>query len=79
VARKIFRAGNSAVVSISRDALEAVGLGVGDEVTVVADAEERRIVISPAAELPGVRGDFLERVDRFIDRYQPALDRLAKE
>ena len=79
MARKIFRAGNSAVVSISRDALEAVGLDLGDEVTVVADAEERRIVIAPARELPGVRGDFLERVDRFIERYRPALEQLAKE
>ena len=79
MARKIFRAGNSAVVSLSRDALEAIGLDLGDEVTVVADADERRIVITPATELPGVRGDFLERVDRFIDSYRPALERLAKE
>jgi putative addiction module antidote len=79
VARKVFRAGNSAVVSLSPDTLEAVGLEVGDEVTIVAEADERRIVITPAAELPGVRSDFLERVDRFIERYRPALDRLAKE
>ena len=77
--RRIFRTGNSAVVSLPADAMEAVGLGLGDEVTVVADPEQRRLIITPATPLPGVRADFLERVDRFIDRYRPALDTLAEE
>jgi hypothetical protein len=29
--------------------------------------------------LPGVRPDFVEEVDRFIDRYGSALERLAGE
>jgi hypothetical protein len=50
------------------------------EVTVVADPEHRWIVVAPAEEtLPGVRPDFLDRVDRFIERYQPALETLARE
>ena len=77
--RKIFRAGNSAVVSLPADALEALGLSLGDEVTIVADPEQERIIISPATPLPGVRADFLEQVDRFIDRYRPALETLARE
>ena len=53
---------------------------LGDEVTVTADPENRWIVVSPAEEaLPGVRPDFLDRVDRFIERYQPALETLAEE
>jgi putative addiction module antidote len=78
--RKIFRTGNSAVVSLPADALEMVGLNLGDEVTVAADPEHRWIVVAPAEEtLSGVRPDFLDRVDRFIERYQPALETLAKE
>jgi len=78
--RKIFRTGNSVVVSLPADVLDAIGLELGDRVTVVADPEQRRIIITPAeASLPGVRSGFLERVDRFIERYRPALETLAKE
>jgi hypothetical protein len=57
-----------------------VGLNLGDEVTVVADPEHRWIVVAPAEEtLPSVRPNFVDRVDRFIERYQPALEALAKE
>lgn len=78
--RKIFRTGNSAVVSLPGDVLESVGLALGDEVTVTVDPEQRQIVLTPAQDtLPGVRVGFLERVDRFITRYEPALETLAEE
>ena len=78
--RKIFRTGNSAVVSLPADILETVGLELGDAVTVVANAEQRQIIITPAeTSLPGVRPDFLDRVDRFIEQYRPALETLASE
>lgn len=76
--RKIFKTGNSAVVSIPPGVLEATGLAIGDEVTITVDPEHSRIVLTPAT-LPGVRPDFLERVDRFIERYEPALKTLAEE
>ena len=83
MARKIFRTGNSAVVSLPSDVMETVGLSLGDEVTVTADPERQLIVVAAAAaageSLPGIRSDFLDQVDRFIDRYQPALETLAKE
>jgi putative addiction module antidote len=80
MARKIFRTGNSAVVSLPSDVMETVGLSLGDEVTVTADPERQLIVVAAAGEsLPGIRSDFLDQVDRFIDRYQPALETLAKE
>ncbi len=78
--RKIFRTGNSTVVSLPVDVLEIVGLSLGDEVTVTADPENQWIVVAPTAQtLPGVRPDFLDQVDRFIERYQPALETLARE
>lgn len=75
--RKILRTGNSAVVSIPAEALEAVGRALRDEVTVTVDPERGRIVLTPAT-LPGGRPGFLDQVDRFIERYQPALDALAE-
>ena len=57
-----------------------MGLQTGDEVTVTADLDLQRIIIMPAApELPDVREDLLEQVDRFIHRYRPALEKLASE
>ena len=80
MARKVFRTGNSAVVSLPPDVLEAVGLKLGDTVDVIADREHRRIIVRPAqAGLPDVRTGFLEMVDRFIERYRPALETLAEE
>ena len=78
MARRIFRVGNSSVVSLSLDVLEAVGLGMGDEVHVVADSKNSRIIITPSTSLE-VRPDLLERVNRFIDSYQPALEAMARE
>ena len=78
--RKIFRTGNSAVVSLPTDVLKTIGLALGDSVTIVADPEQRQIIITPAdTSLPGVRPGFLDRVDRFIDEYRPALETLARE
>ncbi len=80
MARKIFRTGNSTVVSLPVDVLEIVGLNPGDEVTVTADPEHQWIIVAPTAPmLTGVRPDFLDQVDRFIERYQPALETLAQE
>lgn len=80
MARKVFRSGNSSVVSIPSEVLEVVGLRTGDAVTVTADVERQRIIIAPAVpELPDVREDLIEQVDRFIQRYRPALEKLASE
>ncbi|MGD2164198.1 MAG: hypothetical protein PVH50_01570 [Anaerolineae bacterium] len=71
--RKIFRSGDSAVASILPEALAALGLELGDELTVTADPERERIVLTPAAS-PGVRPGFRHRMDQFIERCQPALE-----
>jgi putative addiction module antidote len=78
--RKIFRTGNSAVVSLPADVLEQVGLTLGDVVSVTADPGSRQIIITPIeTTLRDVRPDLLERVDRFIEQYRPALETLAEE
>lgn len=80
MARKLFRSGNSTVVSLPGEVLEVLNLDAGDEVLITADPEGGRIVITPVQRsLANVEADFLEQVDRFIDRYAPALERLADE
>ncbi len=77
--RKVFKTGNSMVVSLPKDALEFLNLGEGTEVTVELDEERRQIVIAPVETvLPGVDEAFARQVADFIEQYRPALEALAK-
>lgn len=78
--RKIFRTGNSIVVSIPRDILDKLDLSEGEDVSVELDSQQRQILISPI-EKPlavGVDAKFARQVDEFIKEYRPALEALAK-
>ena len=79
--RKIFKTGNSVVVSLPKDALEQLGVAEGADVQVELDEQNRQIVIRPV-ELPvgGIIDEaFAKQVADFIKRYKPALDALAKK
>jgi len=79
MARKIFRAGNSMVVSLPKESLELLDLEEGSEVSIELDRERKRIIIAPAATtLPGVDAEFARQVKEFIEQYRPALEALAK-
>lgn len=78
--RKIFKTGNSIVVSIPKDILEQLNLSEGEDVSVELDREQRQIVISPL-EKPlavNVNEEFARQVNDFIEEYRPALEALAK-
>jgi len=79
--RKIFKTGNSLVVSLPREILEALQLSDGAGVQVELNEDRGEIVIRPA-ELPlaasGVDQTFARQVDAFIEQYRPALEELAK-
>jgi len=78
--RKIFKTGNSIVVSIPKDILEQLELSEGEDVSVELDREQRQIVISPV-EKPlavSVNEEFARQVNDFIEEYRPALEALAK-
>jgi putative addiction module antidote len=78
--RKIFKTGNSIVVSIPKDILEQLDLSEGEDVSVELDREQRQIVISPV-EKPlavSVNEEFARQVNDFIEEYRPALEALAK-
>jgi len=78
---KIFKAGNSVVVSLPKDAIEYLHIYEGTEVRVVLDHDKRQIVITPAEPplaIAGVDSEFSHQVAEFIKKYRPALEELAK-
>ena len=80
MARKIFKTGNSMVVSLPRETLEFLGLKEGAEVSVELDKERGEIIIAPVSRaLPGIDQEFARQVAEFMERYRPALEALAKE
>ncbi len=75
--RKIFKTGNSMVVSLPREILEPLGVSDGSEVSV--QLEDGKIVIRPMQQtVPGVDEEFARQLAEFIDEYRPALESLAK-
>ncbi len=77
--RKIFRTGNSMVVSLPKELLEALQLHEGEAVSVELDAAQGHIVIAPVlAEVDHVDAEFARQVAEFIDEYRPALEALAR-
>lgn len=77
--RKIFRTGNSTVVSLPKEMLDALHLSEGEEVSLELNREHGWIVVAPSAtQAEGVDAEFAAQVADFIDQYRPALEKLAK-
>jgi antitoxin MazE len=78
--RKIFRTGNSIVVSIPKDILDKLDLTEGADVSIELDSRQRQIVISPIekAMVTEIDQAFAKQVDEFIQEYRPALEALAQ-
>lgn len=77
--RKIFRTGNSMVVSIPKEMLEVLQVGEGEEVSVELNPARREIVISPMPHaVEDVDVEFARQVAEFLDEYRPALEALAR-
>ncbi|MDT8405518.1 AbrB/MazE/SpoVT family DNA-binding domain-containing protein [Sulfuriflexus sp.] len=79
MARRIFKSGNSLVVSLPRASLELLGLQEGSEVSVTVDQDGGRIIVQPAqVSLPGIESTFARQLEEFIEQYRPALEALAE-
>lgn len=77
--RKIFKTGNSLVISLPKESIEGLGLGEGSEVTVAVLQAEGRIVIEPVVpQLAGIDVTFAQQLNDFIEQYRPALEALAQ-
>ena len=77
--RKVFKTGNSLVVSLPKDLLEPLGVKDGMDVSVELDRKNHQILIRPI-EMPfatGLSEEFARQVNEFIEQYRPALEALA--
>ena len=79
--RKIFKSGNSLVVSLPKEAIEEMQISKGTNVSINYDRINKQLVIEPL-ELDQVEGgideEFSQQVSEFIEQYQPALNDLEK-
>ena len=79
--RRLFKTGNSVVISVPREMLDSLGLAEGENVSLELDRKQQRMIIKPVEQPPAVSGvdaDFARQVSEFIEQYRPALDELAK-
>jgi antitoxin MazE len=79
--RRLFKTGNSIVLSLPKEVLDDLGVKDGDSVNLELDREQRRVIITPVEKpmvIAGVSEDFARQVHEFIQQYRPALDELAK-
>ncbi len=77
--RKVFKTGNSIVVALPKEMLDALNLAEGGEVSVELDTDHGQIVIAPSAPVvDGVDAEFARQVADFIESYRPALEALAR-
>lgn len=79
--RRLFKTGNSVVISLPKNILESLGLANGETVWLELDREKHCIVITPSEKplaISGVDEDFARQVNEFIEQYRPALEELAK-
>ncbi|MCP4422485.1 MAG: AbrB/MazE/SpoVT family DNA-binding domain-containing protein [Chloroflexi bacterium] len=77
--RKIFKTGNSLVISLPKDSIKQLGLREGSEVSVTVEAEEGRLIVEPMKQqIVEIDPAFAQQVNEFIEQYRPALEALAK-
>ncbi len=78
--RKLFKTGNSIVVSLPKDMIEPLGVSEGTDVSLELDRENRQIIIRPVDQ--PIAGDidenFARQLAEFIEEYRPALEALSK-
>ena len=77
--RKIFKTGNSLVVSLPKESLQMIGLHEGSEISIRVDVGQNQIVIEAVQpNIPGIDSIFAQQLNDFIEQYRPALEALAK-
>ena len=77
--RKVFRTGDSFVVALPKEMLDALQIVEGSEVAVELDTARQQIVIAPlGSATEGVDAAFARQVADFIDTYRTALESLAQ-
>lgn len=79
--RRLFKTGNSVVLSLPKEILDGLGLVDGANVSLELDRQKKRAILTPVEKplaVPGVDEEFAHQVNEFIEHYRPALEELAK-
>ena len=79
--RRLFKTGNSVVLSLPREVLDGLGLADGENVSLELDRQKRQVVLRPVEKhlaIAGVDEGFAHQISEFIEHYRPALEELAK-
>jgi antitoxin component of MazEF toxin-antitoxin module len=79
--RRLFKTGNSVVLSLPKEILDGLGLVDGENVSLEFDRQKKRVILTPVEKplaVAGVDEDFAHQVNEFIEHYRPALEELAK-
>jgi len=79
--QKIIKVGNSAAVTIPKSFLKQASFKVGDEVLVETDFQSETLMVRPKAaqEVTPVSKEFISWTKKFIKKYRPMLQELAKK
>jgi putative addiction module antidote len=78
--RKIYKSGNSLVVSLPKKYLNVLKLNIGSEVLVIM--EKGCVTIKPVDQYDSfsmVDDEFSAQLAEFIEQYRPALEVLSRE
>lgn len=77
--RKIFKAGNSCVVSLPMEMLKTLNLRDGSHVAVEINREKRELILKPVVvKKANMSLDFVRVVDKLLLDYDYVMRRLAK-
>ncbi len=76
MAQKVLKVGDSAAVTIPKNSLEELGLKIGDKVNLKVDKQKGVVVIFPLLKIDR---ELVDWTKKFIERYRPALEALAKK
>lgn len=74
--QKVLRVGDSAAVTIPKKSLEELGISFGDRVSVEIDKKRSAVVILPLLKIDK---ELIGWTKKFIEKYRPALEALAKK
>ncbi len=74
--QKVLKVGSSAAVTIPKKSLEELNLRIGDSVSVQIDKKRKAVIIKPSVQ---VDKEIMDWTNKFIKKYRPALEALAKK
>ena len=76
--QKVLQVGSSAGVIIPKKTLGELGLRIGDQVNLEAHIRQKKLVIEPVLKTT-VDKELLNWTRKFIEKYRPALEALARK